>query len=165
MRCSTIISPELALPGFRFHPTDEELVEYYLKETALGKGNITLHSHINIIGFLNIYNHPPWDLPAMAMIGEREWYFFVARDKRNGKPNRTTDKGYWKATGSDRHIRCLHQPKSLVGLRKTLVFYTGKAPKGRRTDWVMNEYTLISTSSININPQKGNIIESLGANG
>ncbi|XVF59874.1 hypothetical protein PTKIN_Ptkin07bG0310700 [Pterospermum kingtungense] len=82
------------------------------------------------------------------IMGEREWYFFVHMDKksgRGGKPNRKTDKGYWKATGSDRHIRCLKEPKNIVGHRKTLVFYNGKAPKGCRTDWVMNEYRLSNT--------------------
>ncbi|XWS33929.1 hypothetical protein CRYUN_Cryun22dG0125200 [Craigia yunnanensis] len=138
------ITSEFALPGFRFHPTEEELVDYYLKETALGKN---LHS--DIIGFLDIYKHHPWDLPGKAKIGEREWYFFVQRDKkcgRGGKPNRTTENGYWKATGSDRLIRSLKEPKKIVGCRKTLVFYTGKAPKGCRTDWVMNEYRLYNTS-------------------
>ncbi|WRX07999.1 NAC domain - like 2 [Theobroma cacao] len=118
------VTPELALlPGFRFHPTEEELVDYYLKGTAMG----------------------------MAEIGEREWYFFVPRERRaghGGKPNRTTKTGYWKATGSDRHIRCPKEPREIVGLRKTLVFYTGKAPKGCRTDWVMNEYRLISNTNI-----------------
>ncbi|KAK5843834.1 hypothetical protein PVK06_006292 [Gossypium arboreum] len=144
-----IISPEIRLPGFRFHPTEEELVNYYLKETALGK-----NLYCDIIGFLNIYNHYPWDLPGMAKIGEREWYFFVQRDTRGGhggkKPNRTTERGYWKATGSDRQIRRLTEPKIIMGLRKTLVFYTGKAPNGNRTDWVMNEYRLSDTSILRV---------------
>ncbi|KAK8607407.1 hypothetical protein V6N13_053144 [Hibiscus sabdariffa] len=139
-----IISYDVELPGFRFHPTEEELVNYYLKETALGNN---LYS--NIIGFLNIYKHHPCELPDMAKIGEREWYFFVHRPQRTGhggKLNRTTEKGYWKATGSDRKIMHFTDPKRTVGYRKTLVFYTGKAPKGGRTDWVMNEYRLSDTN-------------------
>lgn len=36
----------------------------------------------------------------------------------------------------------LSDPKRVIGLRKTLVFYEGRAPKGHKTDWVMNEYRL-----------------------
>ncbi|XP_027179203.1 NAC domain-containing protein 22-like [Coffea eugenioides] len=131
---------ELTLPGFRFHPTEEELVSCYLKRIASGK---KLRS--DIIGFLNIYHHDPWELPGMAKMGEREWYFFVHRDRRHGhggRPNRTTKDGFWKATGSDRQIRSTSEPKKVLGLKKILVFYKGRAPRGSRTDWVMNEFRL-----------------------
>ncbi|KAM0919749.1 hypothetical protein ACQ4PT_007924 [Festuca glaucescens] len=131
---------EQDLPGFRFHPTEEELLGFYLSRVALGQ-----KLHIDIIGTLNIYRHYPWDLPGMAKIGEREWYFFVPRDRKagsGGRPNRTTEKGFWKATGSDRAIRSTGDPKRVIGLKKTLVFYQGRAPRGTKTDWVMNEYRL-----------------------
>ncbi|RID45317.1 hypothetical protein BRARA_I02057 [Brassica rapa] len=79
----------------------------------------------------------------MAAIGEKEWYFYVPRDRkyRNGdRPNRVTTSGYWKATGADRMIRS--ESARSIGLKKTLVFYSGKAPKGTRTSWIMNEYRL-----------------------
>ncbi|KAF5188563.1 Nac domain-containing protein, partial [Thalictrum thalictroides] len=79
----------------------------------------------------------------LAAIGEKEWFFYVPRDRkyRNGdRPNRVTTSGYWKATGADRMIRT-DNLKS-IGLKKTLVFYSGKAPKGIRTSWIMNEYRL-----------------------
>jgi hypothetical protein len=81
----------------------------------------------------------------MAKIGEREWYFFVPRDRKagsGGRPNRTTERGFWKATGSDRAIRSSADAKRVIGLKKTLVFYQGRAPRGTKTDWVMNEYRL-----------------------
>ncbi|XP_023512193.1 NAC domain-containing protein 22-like [Cucurbita pepo subsp. pepo] len=137
------------LPGFRFHPTEEELLEFYLKHIVFGKAR---HS-FDVIGFLNIYQHDPWDLPDLAKNGEREWYFFVPRDRKHGgcgggRPNRTTGIGYWKATGSDKRILSLSDPKRLIGLRKTLVFYKGRAPRGSKTDWVMNEYRLPDNSSL-----------------
>ncbi|KQK10908.2 NAC domain-containing protein 35 isoform X2 [Brachypodium distachyon] len=80
---------------------------------------------------------------AMAAIGEKEWFFYVPRDRkyRNGdRPNRVTASGYWKATGADRMIRA--ESSRPIGLKKTLVFYSGKAPKGVRSSWIMNEYRL-----------------------
>lgn len=80
---------------------------------------------------------------ALAAIGEKEWFFYVPRDRkyRNGdRPNRVTTSGYWKATGADRMIR--NENLKSIGLKKTLVFYSGKAPKGIRSSWIMNEYRL-----------------------
>lgn len=54
-----IMTSELKLPGFRFHPTEDELLNFYLKNMVFGK-----KLHYDIIGLLNIYHHDPWDLPG-----------------------------------------------------------------------------------------------------
>lgn len=77
----------------------------------------------------------------MALYGEKEWYFFSPRDRKypNGsRPNRAAGTGYWKATGADKPIG---KPKT-VGIKKALVFYAGKAPRGVKTNWIMHEYRL-----------------------
>ncbi|KAF9587181.1 hypothetical protein IFM89_039621 [Coptis chinensis] len=129
---------DMVMPGFRFHPTEEELIEFYLRRKVEGK-----RFNVELITFLDLYRYDPWELPALASIGEKEWFFYVPRDRkyRNGdRPNRVTTSGYWKATGADRMIRT--ENLRSIGLKKTLVFYSGKAPKGIRTSWIMNEYRL-----------------------
>nr|KAJ0226472.1 hypothetical protein LSAT_V11C100012020 [Lactuca sativa] len=73
-----------------------------------------------------------------------EWYFFSVLDKKYGNGSctkRATDKGYWKTIGN---IRSIYHRSQLVGMeKKPLVYHSGRAPKGERTNWVMHEYILI----------------------
>lgn len=81
------------------------------------------------------------------MFGEDEWYFFSPRDRKypNGaRPNRAAGSGYWKATGADKPI--LTSGSKNIGVKKALVFYTGRPPNGLKTDWIMNEYRLLDTA-------------------
>ncbi|KAI8029121.1 NAC domain-containing protein 100 [Camellia lanceoleosa] len=124
-------------PGFRFHPTDEELITHYLSHKVLDSSFCA-----RAIGDVDLNKVEPWDLPRRAKMGEREWYFFCVRDRKYPtglRTNRATDAGYWKATGKDKEI---YRVKTLVGMKKTLVFYKGRAPKGEKTNWVMHEYRL-----------------------
>jgi len=50
---------EDVLPGFRFHPTDEELVGFYLRRKVENKP-----LRIELIKQIDIYKYDPWDLPS-----------------------------------------------------------------------------------------------------
>ncbi|XP_013602772.1 PREDICTED: NAC domain-containing protein 7 isoform X3 [Brassica oleracea var. oleracea] len=127
-------------PGFRFHPTDEELVDYYLRKKVASK-----RIEIDFIKDIDLYKIEPWDLQELCKIGHEEqsdWYFFSHKDKKyptGTRTNRATKAGFWKATGRDKAIYLRH---SLIGMRKTLVFYKGRAPNGQKSDWIMHEYRL-----------------------
>ncbi|XP_010452910.1 PREDICTED: NAC domain-containing protein 82 [Camelina sativa] len=126
-------------PGFRFHPTDVELVRYYLKRKILGKKLI-----VDAIAEVDIYKFEPPDLPDMSYIkgGDLKWHFFCPREKKYAsgvRANRATDCGYWKTTGKERPVLCNSE---VVGKIKTLIYHFGKSPRGERTDWVMHEYRL-----------------------
>ncbi|KAM7269165.1 hypothetical protein ACFE04_024662 [Oxalis oulophora] len=142
--------PQSSLPpGFRFHPTDEELILHYLMKKVS-----STPFPLSIIADVDIYKFDPWDLPAKAAFGEKEWYFFTPRDRKypNGaRPNRAAGSGYWKATGTDKIIvtppsmTMGHQEN--IGVKKALVFYKGRPPKGMKTNWIMHEYRLAENSS------------------
>ncbi|KAL3525914.1 hypothetical protein ACH5RR_014286 [Cinchona calisaya] len=122
-------------PGFRFHPTDEELITHYLSPKVLDNSFSAI-----AIGEVDLNKVEPWDLPWKAKMGEKEWYFFCVRDRKyptGMRTNRATEAGYWKATGKDKGI---YEAKTLVGMKKTLVFYKGRAPRGEKTNWIMHEY-------------------------
>nr|AHE80972.1 NAC domain-containing protein [Ammopiptanthus mongolicus] len=127
-------------PGFRFHPTDEELIVHYLCNQATSKP-----CPASIIPEVDIYKFDPWELPDKTDFGENEWYFFSPRERKypNGvRPNRATVSGYWKATGTDKAI---YSGSKHIGVKKALVFYTGRPPKGVKTDWIMHEYRLVGS--------------------
>ncbi|KAI3495559.1 hypothetical protein L1887_37902 [Cichorium endivia] len=125
-------------PGFRFHPTDDELVMYYLKNKLLG-----IDLDPEFIAEVNINNFSPCDLPAKSILtGDLEWYFFcpTSRKYKSGhRKDRATETGYWKGTGIDREVK---NKGKIVAKKKTLIFHEGHSPNGKRTDWVMHEFRM-----------------------
>ncbi|PHU30118.1 Protein BEARSKIN2 [Capsicum chinense] len=127
-------------PGFRFHPTEEELLHYYLKK------KLSFHKFdMEVIREIDLNKVEPWELQERCNIGstpQNEWYFFSHKDRKyptGSRTNRATNAGFWKATGRD---KCIRNSFKKIGMRKTLVFYRGRAPHGQKTDWIMHEYRL-----------------------
>ncbi|KAK4492284.1 hypothetical protein RD792_003087 [Penstemon davidsonii] len=125
-------------PGFRFSPTDHELICYYLKKKLIQGSD---HC-VQLIPEVDICRHEPWDLPGLSVIqSNNEWFFFSPRGRKypNGSQSkRATESGYWKATGKERPVKSVNS--KVIGTKRTLVFHTGRAPKGKRTEWIMHEY-------------------------
>ena len=49
-------------PGFRFFPTDEELVVHYLCKKAASQ-----IIHVPIIAEVDLYKYDPWKLPGISL--------------------------------------------------------------------------------------------------
>ncbi|BBH07352.1 No Apical Meristem domain transcriptional regulator superfamily protein [Prunus dulcis] len=134
--------------GYRFVPTNEELIEEYLKKKI--KNELL---PINRFREVDVYKYHPEELTGMHnLLRESEWYFFSSRDRKypNGsRPNRAADNhGYWKATGTDDKIKVNNE---VIGQKRILDFYAGKHGEGVKTEWKMHEYVL----SGNIAPSNG----------
>ncbi|KAJ0909800.1 putative transcription factor NAM family [Helianthus annuus] len=143
-------------PGFRFHPTDEELVDYYLRK----KIN-SMAIELDVIKVVDLYKIEPWDLQELCRLGTEEqndWYFFSHKDKKyptGSRTNRATVAGFWKATGRDKAI---YSKQNMVGMRKTLVFYKGRAPNGLKSDWIMHEYRLETDENATTTQEEGWVV-------
>ncbi|KAL6004222.1 hypothetical protein ACLOJK_004769 [Asimina triloba] len=148
---STTTSQSCVPPGFRFHPTEEELLQYYLrKKVALEKIDL------DVIREIDVNKLEPWEIQEKCKIGsapQNDWYFFSHNDRKyptGTRTNRATASGFWKATGRDKVI---HASCERIGMRKTLVFYKGRAPHGQKSDWIMHEYRL--DDQVDANAQTG----------
>ncbi|CAH8337255.1 unnamed protein product [Eruca vesicaria subsp. sativa] len=128
--------------GFRFSPTGEEVINYYLKNKILEKTWLVNEA----INEINFYAYDPKILPSLSKLESKDlvWYFFTPREyhvseKKKGT-KRTTPSGFWKATGVDRKIKDKRGHGEVIGIKKTLVYYEGKSTNGIWTPWVMHEY-------------------------
>lgn len=139
--------PLLLAPGFRFYPTEEELLTFYLRHRLAGTRPVVEH----LIPVMDIYGYHPSELQAMAgaanVCDTEQWFFFCPRAERElhgGRPARTTPSGYWKATGSPSYVYSSSPNNRVIGEKRTMVFYQGRAPTGNRTRWKMNEYKAVA---------------------
>ncbi|PHT75352.1 hypothetical protein T459_18874 [Capsicum annuum] len=88
--------------GFRFHPTDEELINY-LK-------NVVLHGMLPPRDFIKVADLfedlEPWEIMAGS---EEQTHYFLSQLKRfknsTKKFSRTVGKGTWKGQNSDEYFR------------------------------------------------------------
>ncbi|KAI6694498.1 hypothetical protein NL676_022208 [Syzygium grande] len=132
---------EQFLVGFRFFPTEEELVNHHLMNKVLGYTN-----HCVIPELEDFYAWDPWDLPRLypgilnVPSDGWDWFFFcpspyVAQNSERIK--RKTRSGQWKITCQSDDIKA-RDTKVLIGTKRILVFNKGRV----KTGWVLHEYHL-----------------------
>ncbi|KAL9397129.1 hypothetical protein Peur_011382 [Populus x canadensis] len=142
--------PSAPAVGYRFRPTDEELISNYLKPKLLGDDL----EDLLIIAEVKVCKHEPWDLPVKSEIKSDDavWYFFCPRDLKysnSRRSNRKTKAGFWKPTGKTIKVKAKRN-KEVIGTKKTLVFYRSASPKAERTAWIIHEYEVFVSDSKNL---------------
>ncbi|KAK3166378.1 hypothetical protein QOZ80_1AG0045000 [Eleusine coracana subsp. coracana] len=131
--------------GFRFRPTDEELLLHYLRRKALA-----CPLPADIIPVADLARLHPWDLLPGGADEERFFFHLPATRcwRRGGGASRAAGDGVWRASGKEKLVvspRC----KRPVGTKRTLVFcHRG----GKGTDWLMHEYRLLPAGILINNP-------------
>ncbi|GJS95222.1 NAC domain-containing protein [Tanacetum coccineum] len=123
-------------PGYRFCPTDSEIIVYYLQpKIETGEQHPKCRYYI-----ADFYGDTPDNLAAKHRHCEYKWYFLTSRDRKypNGnRPNRRIKNfGFWKATTKNKVI-CDDVTGEIVGSRRSLAFYDNYS---RKTPWLMHEH-------------------------
>ncbi|EEF47096.1 transcription factor, putative [Ricinus communis] len=122
--------------GWRFRPTDEELLCNYLKPKILGDpiGGSDVEED-------NLCDYDPWDLfgKFKSKYGDdKERYFLSPCEyyERSGlRKRKAKSGGYWKCTGDPRLIT-LGDSDEVIGTKRSLVYHNPNA-----TDLIKTEYT------------------------
>ncbi|CAF2119558.1 hypothetical protein HID58_008606 [Brassica napus] len=141
---SIMVNGGMKLPvGYRFHPTEQELILHYLLPKAFAS---PLPS--SIIPVFDVFFSHPLTFPGDQE--ERQRYFFCKkRQEVSSNDHRikiSSGNGYWKPIRKERDITACGRT---VGIRRTLVFRgtNNSSSSSNKTRWCMTEYCLAGFSS------------------
>ncbi|KAJ8774977.1 hypothetical protein K2173_019981 [Erythroxylum novogranatense] len=120
------------IPGYRFNPTDTELVEDYLKRKVL-----CCPRPLDMIPILDdVYSYSPFQLllnNSGVMDGDT-WIFFSQRKTGIN----IAKEGYYQVC-TEREVKSINE---VIGFVQTSIFYCGEPPNGYITDWILEEFRL-----------------------
>ncbi|KAJ8755404.1 hypothetical protein K2173_019202 [Erythroxylum novogranatense] len=128
--------------GFKFNPTDEELIQILERKVA---GQETA---LHFIVEANVYDHEPQDLDGNRGVASsnNESYYYCKKDNDSRE---VFGRGWWKATS---HVKKVQVNERLFGKKRPLTFYKFKDTNRNRnhatkTNWIMHEYSLESRTT------------------
>jgi hypothetical protein len=139
----------LKLPiGFRFRPTDEELLVHYLKRKVW-----SMSLPAAVVPEFEVFHSNPWDLPGDSK--EKRYFFCKTKSNFMSKcsGSLSTDCGFWKPTGKDKLIMGPGR-NQVIGIKKPFVFYQVNKSLALKTQWTMHEYCLVCSVATPYLPQK-----------
>ncbi|KAK3042610.1 hypothetical protein RJ639_000862 [Escallonia herrerae] len=137
---------QVQLPGFRFHPTDEELVAFYLRRKVEKRP-----TSIKLIKQIDIYKYDPWDLPSMSYF--MEVWTLCRILKRNMSARKSAPD--WREVVAKRNNQVLDASSKTCSVesenRQGYISFRAPAKSAlgiSETNQLLRDHQLISTSTI-----------------
>lgn len=128
--------------GFRFHPSDQELILCYLQPKVAKIPN----KEFELEDKTDIYAKEPWRLihTENDFFEPNEWFYFMKRNQSSGKQTSRrvkgeTCQGCWKTTGKLKDVES-EETGAVIGKKRALSFYVNGDSKA--SGWTMKEYYL-----------------------
>ncbi|KAG7955014.1 hypothetical protein I3843_11G049800 [Carya illinoinensis] len=130
-------------PGFRFMPTDQELVQHYLWKKEL---SIPVPGKVfQDIDARELYAKPPKSLVTFSR-EDREWYFFIYENEDSDDDVRTAKtrvvengQGFWKSW-QEEDDPIYDADGNVIAFKKNLTYFSCRSSKPKKTHWTMQEY-------------------------
>ncbi|XP_042397601.1 NAC transcription factor 32-like [Zingiber officinale] len=133
-----------AIPiGYRFLPTDKELIVDYLANKVAGKPVPS-----TAVVEADVYGTEPWNL---LRNGDQEGYFFAKRKRKNAvgtRVDRRAGTGTWTLySKKEESVTTLDAEgrEIAVGCKSNLSFNDGKS---KNSGWIMHEYELLAVAGV-----------------
>ncbi|XP_057444621.1 NAC domain-containing protein 83-like [Lotus japonicus] len=128
------------LLGYMFDPTDEVLVNFYLKRRVFSQS-----LPVQIIPDSNVFQIEPWRLPGGdgKIFNERKCFFYKTMGSNfESLGTRVAGNGQWKIVEKGIDVP-IPRNNEVIGKRNTLIFWEVQETCVRRTKWVMHEFLLV----------------------
>ncbi|XP_050225549.1 NAC domain-containing protein 72-like [Mercurialis annua] len=130
-------------PGYKFLPTDEELITHYLMNKVSDYESLPPHDFEDIDDD-ELHSKPPSNLVTYSC-GEREWYFFIHEGeefvKRSSNRIVGDGLGFWRANGQEQPV--FNSDGNVFAFKTQFTYFSGSSQKNAtKTHWRMEKYRL-----------------------
>ncbi|XP_062175739.1 NAC domain-containing protein 41-like [Alnus glutinosa] len=119
--------------GFRFMPTDEELISHYLVKKVKGE-----ELSWDGIPDCDLYGEkPPWEICGDQ---EKVYFFTTLKKLSKNRVSRTAGCGVWHENCT---VKIYDNRGDIIGARKLFNFNVKEGSTTKNSNWIMHEFSLV----------------------